>query len=57
MYVVDESCVMDVDIYSNVWYTEAGLETACTKMLSVCWVACCTMLWCMPNQFQHWPHI
>ena len=36
MYVVDESCVMDVDIYSNVWYTEAGLETACTKMLSVC---------------------
>lgn len=36
MYVVDESCVMDGVIYSNVQYTEAGLETACTKMMSVC---------------------
>lgn len=35
-YVVDESCVTNVFIYSNVQYTEAGLETACTKMLSVC---------------------
>jgi hypothetical protein len=28
--------ILDVVIYSNVQYTEAGLETAFTKMLLVC---------------------